>query len=79
MGEPGSPADAGPDGPPVLGVSITPAGASIVPGGSIQMRAVAIHVDSSMSDVTDQATWSSSRPLGRHRQRVWAGLRPFDR
>jgi uncharacterized protein YjdB len=62
MGESGSPADASPDGPPVAGLSVTPAGASIVPGGSVQMRAVAIHFDSSTSDVTAQATWSSSRP-----------------
>jgi uncharacterized protein YjdB len=62
MGESGSPADAGPDGSPVAVVSITPAGPSIVPGGTFQMRAVAIHVDGSISDVTAQATWSSSRP-----------------
>jgi hypothetical protein len=61
-GEPGSPADAGPDGPPVAGLRITPMGASIVPGGSIQMRAVTFYRDISTSDVTALATWSSSRP-----------------
>ena len=49
------------DGPPVLAVILTPPNPSIIPGRTLTMRATAVHPDGS-SDVTWQATWTSSRP-----------------
>jgi trimeric autotransporter adhesin len=60
-GDMGLAAEVAPDGPPIATIVVTPANASAPPGGSLQMRAVAVHLDGSTSDVTSQATWASSR------------------
>ena len=50
------------DGPFVAAVVITPSNPSLIPGRSMQMRATAVHLDNTTSDVGWQATWTSSRP-----------------
>jgi Bacterial Ig-like domain (group 2) len=51
-----------PDGPFVAAVVITPSNSSLIPGRSQQMRATAVHFDNTTTDVSSQATWTSSRP-----------------
>jgi uncharacterized protein YjdB len=62
-GAQGAPTEVAPDGPLLAAVVVTPANPSLVPGGSLQMRATAVYIDASTSDVTSQATWTSSRPM----------------
>jgi uncharacterized protein YjdB len=57
------PTEVAPDGPLLAAVVVTPANPSLVPGGSLQMRARAVYIDASMSEVTSQAAWTSSRPM----------------
>jgi hypothetical protein len=44
----------------ITAISITPAGATIIQGTSLQFHATATYSDSSIADVTESATWTSS-------------------